>query len=260
MHSKHTNHGANASGKKTASQNHSGHTNPPIPPATTELEVPPPNGQPDNSDKCKKHWLDYAAFGVEILGFAGLVVYCIITYGVYCANRKAADAAKTAADTASQALQLDQRAWIGPVEIVGPKFTVDGKPTYVAAGQKTTLGVFITNSGKSPGLKVKTKTRLKAVDSGEVFVSDYPPTESNITDSVSVVQPGMRMELDSLPSGVALVPDHIRKIREETGKVYFYGEITYVDIFTIPHVTHFCVVLAPDLQHLITCETYNDAN
>ena len=197
---------------------------------------------------------------VELLTLFFIILTVVAAFIQARQSIRASNAAENAVNIASKTLQLDQRAWIGPVEIVRPMFTEEGKPSYVATGYKTTLGVFITNSGKSPGLKVKTKTRLKAVDSGEVFVWDYPPADSNITDSVSVVQPGMRLELDSLPSGVPLTPDHIKKIREGTGKIYFYGEITYEDIFTTFHVTHFCVVLTPDLQQLTNCQTYNDAN
>jgi hypothetical protein len=206
------------------------------------------------------HWTAYAEAACAVA-----LVLITATYTYFAklqagAAITAANAAASAANTANTSIQLDQRAWIGPIQVVDPKFAVDGKPSYVTAGQKTMFGVYIINSGKSPGLKVKIKDRLKAVDTGEVFVADYPPAASSIIDSVSVLQPGMRMEFDSLPSEIALLPEHIKKIREGSGRLYFYGQITYEDIFKVSHATHFCFMLSPDLERLEACSTYNDAN
>jgi len=218
------------------------------------------NAGNDNELATEVHWIQHATFWSQIgLGVIGIAALCIY-YGQLCEMKKATIAATAATKIASQSLTLDQRSWIGPVDVVGPKFIVDKKPSYVQAGQKMTLGVFISNSGRSPGLKVTIKDRLKATEAGEDFVPDYPPAKSNIVSSVSVVQPGMRMQLDSLPSEIQIFPQHIKKITEGTGLIYFYGEITYEDIFKSPHTTHFCLILAPDLQHLNTCRSYNDAD
>jgi hypothetical protein len=62
-----------------------------------------PDADGKKAEKPKKHWLDYATFGVEILGLAGLAIYACLTRGIYTETQKAANAAKNAADTAHDA-------------------------------------------------------------------------------------------------------------------------------------------------------------
>ena len=78
------------------------HTDTEISIASTKPEMPPSERNPKESDKTEKHWLDYATFGMEVLGFAALCIYATITWNIYCANRKSADAAESAAVTARQ--------------------------------------------------------------------------------------------------------------------------------------------------------------
>jgi hypothetical protein len=90
------------------------------------------------------------------------------------------------------------RAWVGPVEVAKPQFIVNGKPSYWKDGEKTTFGVFITNSGRSPAKNMHLKNSVKTMKSDEPFFADYPPSTTKPIESLSVLQPGMRMELDSL--------------------------------------------------------------
>jgi hypothetical protein len=80
--------------------------------AATELKLPP--SKPERPHPCqeKKHWLDYMAFGMELLGLIVLCVYAAYTIKIYGANDKSATAAKSAADTAHAALVLSNRPWI----------------------------------------------------------------------------------------------------------------------------------------------------
>jgi hypothetical protein len=75
--------------------------------------------------------IDKITLCLEGFGLVVLCVYTVFTALMYCANRDAADAAKTAADAAVKQVviagksldatiaqfQLDQRAWIGPQHI-----------------------------------------------------------------------------------------------------------------------------------------------
>ena len=69
------------------------HTQPPLLPAPTKLEVPP-SKPPCKSYAEQKHWLDYVTFGLELLGLIVLCVYAGYTIKIYCANQEAADAAQ----------------------------------------------------------------------------------------------------------------------------------------------------------------------
>src|ERR1017187_8472073 len=77
---------------------------------TTESEMPPPISDGSKPDEQKKHWLEYAKFSLEVLGFAVLCVYAYFTIEIYCANKKAADAATIAAKAAQDAVIESQKS------------------------------------------------------------------------------------------------------------------------------------------------------
>jgi hypothetical protein len=79
---------------------------------SAEPGMPPSTTNGKESNRCKKHWIEYATFGVEVLGLIGLVIYALLTYGIYCASKNSADAAKSAANTAKNALEIQSRPWI----------------------------------------------------------------------------------------------------------------------------------------------------
>jgi hypothetical protein len=86
-----------------------------------ELKPPPPEPECKHPCKEKKHWLDYVTFGLELLGLIVLCIYAAYTIKIYCANKKAADAAKSAADTAASELELTHRPWVyTDIEITKP--------------------------------------------------------------------------------------------------------------------------------------------
>jgi hypothetical protein len=110
-------------------------------------------------------------------------------------------------------------------------------------------------------LAVESKTNIKAMQASDAFFADYPAAKTKVMDSIYVLQPGMRMELDSLPTGVPISSQHIDGFKSGAWILYFYGEITYDDIFRqARHATHFCLALSRDLAHLSACPTYNDAD
>lgn len=71
------------------SDNDSSHTKPKVTAAGTEFKPPIPASQNHKTCKERKHWLDYATFGAEILGLLGLGIYAYLTYGIWCANKTA---------------------------------------------------------------------------------------------------------------------------------------------------------------------------
>ncbi len=78
----------------------------------SESDSPPaPANKKYSGKKCRK-CLDIARFVVETLALIGLVVYACLTYLMYCETKKAANAAKSAADTAHDTLIASQRPWV----------------------------------------------------------------------------------------------------------------------------------------------------
>jgi hypothetical protein len=93
------------------------------------------------------------------IGAILLFVYTIITGLMYCANKKAADAAKNAADTAHDTLIASQRPWVG---IAKDSFRINGvniSPD-VAEGHEgrvvvsSSASVVLENSGNTPAVRV----------------------------------------------------------------------------------------------------------
>jgi hypothetical protein len=80
--------------------------------AVPEMKVPPSHASYKITCEKKRDKWDIAKLVAELIGLGFLIAYTLYTAGIYCANRKAAEAAKSAADTAHDALVLSNRPWI----------------------------------------------------------------------------------------------------------------------------------------------------
>jgi hypothetical protein len=146
---------------------------------------------------------------------------------------------------------LDQRAWVGPVEFLKPiDLRADGRPVFV---------VIITNGGKTPAFKMKTKMTYIPVKKGEIFRPNFPP-DSSPRYGVVTLQPGMRMQMLSGPPVKAFDQPGIDSLKSGQIVLYIFGLITYEDVFRIPHQTEFCMMLDRDLTTANACGTFNKAN
>jgi hypothetical protein len=109
------------------------------PPAKTHCEI---------TCKTEKTFWDHVKTGVEILGIILLGIYTGYTIKMYCANKKAADAAMSAAETAKQALIIGQRPWVGP----------EKEPEVLLAltqqGIQSQITLHVNNFGPSPALNL----------------------------------------------------------------------------------------------------------
>src|ERR1017187_9841678 len=88
--------------------------------------VPPAPSSEEEAEKKKQKRRKTIKFRVEIAGIVILLVYAFFTILIWCATKKAADAAKQSADaatlqsaTAVKQLEISERAWI--------KTTFEGK-------------------------------------------------------------------------------------------------------------------------------------
>ena len=88
------------------------HGNQDIPPVTSAPVLPPSNKHVEITSKSEKNWWDKFKPFVEIAGVVILAVYTLYTIKMYCANKEAADAAKSAATTAANQLVLGERPWV----------------------------------------------------------------------------------------------------------------------------------------------------
>ncbi len=159
-----------------------------------------------------------------------------------------ADAAKKAIEVTQENIRLGQRAWVGAIEV---------RNIAVRAGAKTQFTVVITNTGRTPALKLVTQFATGAFPSDQVFVPKYQTLKTK--PGVSVLQPGARLFLN-VGSIEELTDTHIDSLKKSAQILYVFGRLTYEDIFKQPHYTIFCMRIAPNLAYAYSCDTHNDAN
>jgi hypothetical protein len=153
---------------------------------------------------------------------------------------------------------LDERAWLGAVKI--------GVVNAPIGLNNPVIGLIeLTNSGKSPAKKVRTLAAIQALKKGVVLVPKYAIDKTD-QPSYSVIQPGMPMEITTLPiegtqGKIGTVGiDDLADFKSGDYIVYIYGIITYEDIFSHKHTTKFCGFVNRNLQTVRACQSYNEAN
>lgn len=174
------------------------------------------------------------------------------------AAEDSANAAKRAADTANQSMQLDQRAWVGPVEAALPPYDDGGRKVYIKIGEKPKFSFVLANSGKTPALKLTFKITNHVYRSTEPFVPYYETPKTKTT--VGTLFPGGRMSIPTLETPGVAERFHVTSFASGEYIDYVYGEISYEDIFGQPHKTEFCTYVDQTLTQLFSCATYNYAD
>jgi hypothetical protein len=130
-----------------------------------------PNPRKSKSTKEIDNCLDYyeirikrslrdPKFALEVAGFVVLFVYAIFTALMYFANQKAADAAKSSADTAAAQFELSERPW------VDAQIKINGPLTFDVNGGRLPVMFTLRNSGSTPALI--TSLTFRIVMSSEV--------------------------------------------------------------------------------------------
>jgi hypothetical protein len=151
--------------------------------------------------------------------------------------------------------RLEQRAWVGPVEIGPPPYEEGGKKVYIKLGEKPKFSFVIANSGKTPALKFTSKITSHVYRSTEEFVPYYE--KPTTIPTVGTIYPGVRMSLNTLESTGVAEPFHVSTLSSGEYIFYVYAQITYEDIFGTPHKTTFCVFVDKTLTQMLSCNTYN---
>jgi hypothetical protein len=235
-----------------------GRANPNVTPASSAPQPPPAETHYHITCKTEKDWWDKAKPVVEIAGIVLLGVYTLYTIKMYRANKKAAEAAKSAADTASSALiesqksfKLEQRPYLVPQP--------NGAPGFVqlpVAGSTARASLTFINVGHSPAqlaiafarmtrLAVKPKTfprGLAVIDRifKEIEANAAKPDNPNFVLPRQDVAPGstwfITKELDS-----PLLPDEVAELPSgEHFALLYLGLIKYTDPFGQKLETEFC--------------------
>jgi hypothetical protein len=143
--------------------------------------------------------------------------------------------------------RLDQRAWVGLV----PPVAVQGE-----VGKKVILRAVVTNTGKTPARRFRSHTSTWMFRKGEPFRPAHPKGPRQYSESL--LQPGMKVPL-TYDSPEKMTQVVATLLGAEAYTMYFFGELSYRDIFDRPQCTTFCIFLSPDLWVGHSCETYNEA-
>jgi len=159
---------------------------------------------------------------------------------------------KSAANS-EKSFRDDQRAWLVAVGFGAPNppFAEDKQPIF---------SVEITNSGKTPAIKVEPKISAWPYPKGQTFVPVYLDDPSKPIQSVGIISPGLHPTLKTLPPIAPLTKTIIDQVKHGSFIYYVYGVITYDDVSRRPHQTTFCFYLSTDLTSSNSCDTYNDAD
>lgn len=160
--------------------------------------------------------------------------------------------------------RLEQRAWIGITD-----FHVVGN---IEAGKPIKALAVLVNSGHTVARDVKVNI-IVHTNVGPLDISAYaknpdekPAAPFGLNRGIFNLFPNQPMNLPGetgSPNAEA-----VNAIRVGIRMLYAFGEVTYTDVFDVPHVTKFCgvymptpnVVLIETNAHFSTCDTYNYAD
>jgi hypothetical protein len=175
------------------------------------------------------------------------------------ASEDQAKAARLATQATVDAFRLDQRAWVGPIEM-----GINDPP--IRTGSRLVATVVLTNSGKTPALHLYALTSIYVFSKDVVLTPRYKVDKTD-QPSYSVLQPGMKELITTLPvetvsgSGAGVLSSgDFEDIQSGKYIVYVYGKITYRDVFQREHTTKFCGFLNRNMTTLRACKTYNEAD
>jgi hypothetical protein len=165
---------------------------------------------------------------------------------------------RRAVRNSEDSLRLDQRAWVGAVEIDNPSLLDGTRHVYLKQGAAAFFNVVITNTGKTPALKVGTLINWLILPSATPF----SPVSGSTTGhpSLTVIQPQMRLTLTTRMENEQVSRERISALASGSHNLYLFGEISYVDIFGDQHRTKFCAMLTPNLDAFGSCNSHNEAD
>jgi hypothetical protein len=175
------------------------------------------------------------------IGLLVLIAYTVFTGMMWCANKEAADAARTSANAEITSIHLDQRAWIlathAPIA-----FPIDSP--IVVSGQ-------IRNTGKTPARRVNASFTTVVLSKDELpeFVYEagtgHPTTKVEADVFFPDARPE-RYESRAFKQHIKQLEDTVmtKQLMTEIVKgnqfIVVHGEISYDDIFGTHHWQTYC--------------------
>lgn len=215
------------------------------PPPMAKTTPQPCSQHPELTCNTKRDWIDKTALCLEGFGLFVLIVYTIATIAIWYANKKAAEAAESAANTASDTLREvrnEQRPWV-----VIKDASVNLTPMTTAK-----VEAVFTNAGHSPALETQIIARLHFTNDPN---ADLPPLGSPEDDVTSAIMaPTMESHIHLHGVDILSAP-LVEGLKKPDVHFYVYGHGTYKDTTTerVTHHLEFCVYAQYGIVGLTPC-------
>jgi hypothetical protein len=179
--------------------------------------------------KWKKR-IDILTFGVNLLTFGAAIVTAVFFYWQL--------------EAMQDAPKLDQRAWIGPVDII-----------HENADFFREFTVPLANFGKTPALRMSTDLFGDSFPSNRTLaVKDITYRLPESSNGPFVVYPGQR---HNVVAHFEYSPEKAAAIISGKEDAYIWGYANYFDIFGVEHHTKWCRRWRPTLKVFESCLIYN---
>jgi hypothetical protein len=220
---------------------------PPLPIPIPVNHVPPTPTDKERANQEEKESREKWKFRLEVAGAVILTVYAGFTIAIWWANKRAADAAGIAANSAKNALEVAREAgrpWIGPIRAT---------PVRTKSGFKVTIE--FTNGGVRPARIIGSKS------SGHMYETfpDSPDYGESIVSQSRQIMVANKRGFFQFETPVS--DTEMRQLESETLTLYFYGIVNYEDVSgNSHHTTKMCWFYIPSSKDTGSCAVYNDAD
>jgi hypothetical protein len=253
----------------TETKDHQGKPDPSIEPAALIPDPPPPPPkQHEIAVNIKRDRIDWWTLRMEGFGLFVLCVYTVFTALMYCANKKAAEAAKSANTIATKTMRITQRAWVSP-HLIHQIFN-ENQPLVVSTQ--------FDNTGETPAIHVQTCEVAEIVENTRKDVDISCPERAkspgfdivfpkgSLSRIANATGDGGKTRID--PEGLLRKP-LMTALRKGDKSVYVYGRVDYWDVFQKPHWATFCSTMLimpptpggmPETISWIVCRNGNDVD
>jgi hypothetical protein len=212
--------------------------------AVPEVKVPPPHkSYATTCDKKRDKW-DIAKLVAEFVGLGFLILYTLYTAGIYCANKKAAEAAQDTLGEIQKQTNLARQQLVGSqaavVSLNMGHGVLEVEPHPLKNNVNISIG--LKNEGHVIGKSVEMRLRIQIFRIsdrkylGKQWTCDYP---------IPVISPDKTSYSQCFVDGLS--GDNLRSIENMTQTIALDGEYTYNDgfddIVKVPTTTDSTILL-----------------
>jgi uncharacterized repeat protein (TIGR01451 family) len=167
-------------------------------------------------------------------------------------SKRSADDADKSLSLARGAMQLEERPWVGAIDLKNLKIKV---------GEQVTYSLVFSNSGKTPALHLRAKVRASIYPKGIDFVPTYNPIPETTVSDTQLQPGGQFVSISSLNNpAFALTQAQYDGLTSGAATLYIYEKVTYKDVFGKSHETNVCFFVLRDLSDAHSCNKFNDVN